>query len=403
MKKLITLSLLAAFASGASADDHPTKKGDWIGVFGQYYSADDNKPTNVAPLDDGFGLGGEAGFRFSEDWAARLELSYVDIDGKSGGQDDSGLMYGADALYFLKDDVMYLFGGLRQQHLDDTYRMASLGAGKHWAISDQLSLITEVATYYDFGQEFNDISVKLGLSYYFDKPTSSATPVKATTLTATDSDNDGVLDANDRCPNTAAGVKVDRNGCAMDSDGDGVLDGNDQCPSTPRGTEVDARGCKVVKDSDNDGVLDDKDQCPTTPAGDKVYPENGCTVFGEEDISISLKVLFANNSSTVTEPNHPDIVEFAAFMKRYGTAKATIEGHTSAVGAAAYNQTLSQQRAEAVKTLLVEEFGIRESRLNAVGYGESQLLNTANTPEAHRQNRRITATVSETIKVRQTK
>lgn len=401
MKKIITLSLLASMAGAAVADDKPQNDGDWIGVFGQYYSADDNKPVNTGPLDDGFGLGAEAGFRFTDDWAARLELSYLDIDGKSGANDDSGLMYGADAMYFLEDDVMYLFGGLRQQHLDETYRMASLGLGKHWEVSDKLRVITEVATYYDFGQEFNDVSLKLGLSYYFDKPTSSApTPAPAAPK---DSDNDGVIDANDKCPATAAGVKVDSMGCAMDSDGDGVLDSSDQCPSTPRGTVVDAKGCKVVNDSDNDGVKDDKDQCPATPAGDKVYPENGCTVFGEEDVSISLEVLFANNSSEVAEPNHPDIVEFAEFMKRYGTANATIEGHTSAVGSASYNQRLSQQRADSVKTLLVDEFGISADRLEAVGYGESQLLNTANTAEAHRQNRRITATVSETIKVRQTK
>ena len=114
MKKIITLSLLASMAGAAIADDKPQNDGDWIGVFGQYYSADDNKPVNTGPLDDGFGLGAEAGFRFTDDWAARLELSYLDIDGKSGANDDSGLMYGADAMYFLEDDVMYLFGGLRQ-------------------------------------------------------------------------------------------------------------------------------------------------------------------------------------------------------------------------------------------------------------------------------------------------
>jgi len=58
-----------------------------------------------------------------------------------------------------------------------------------------------------------------------------------------DSDGDGVADDMDRCPDTATGVKVDGNGCAMDSDNDGVPDSMDQCPQTPAGTKVDAKGC----------------------------------------------------------------------------------------------------------------------------------------------------------------
>ena len=57
---------------------------------------------------------------------------------------------------------------------------------------------------------------------------------------------------------------------AEDSDGDGVIDPNDKCPGTPAGTKVDADGCPVDGDADGDGVKDSKDQCPGTPAGAKV-------------------------------------------------------------------------------------------------------------------------------------
>lgn len=63
-----------------------------------------------------------------------------------------------------------------------------------------------------------------------------------------DADNDGVSDANDKCPGTAAGSTVDANGCSAaqrDTDGDGVNDALDKCPGTVPGTPVDAAGCAI--------------------------------------------------------------------------------------------------------------------------------------------------------------
>ena len=64
---------------------------------------------------------------------------------------------------------------------------------------------------------------------------------------------------------------------------------------------------------------------------------------------------------------------------------------------------LSSDRAEAFKTLLVEEYDIDATRLKAVGYGETQLLDTSNTAAANAKNRRIVVNVSETVKVKLTK
>lgn len=61
-----------------------------------------------------------------------------------------------------------------------------------------------------------------------------------------DADGDGVADARDACPGTAAGAEVDAQGCSAaqrDSDGDGVNDAADACPGTPAGVAVDASGC----------------------------------------------------------------------------------------------------------------------------------------------------------------
>ena len=72
-----------------------------------------------------------------------------------------------------------------------------------------------------------------------------------------DADNDGVSDHNDKCPNTPAGVMVDKNGCPLDKDNDGVADYLDACPDVA-GT-VALKGCP---DRDGDGVADKDDRCP---------------------------------------------------------------------------------------------------------------------------------------------
>ena len=135
-----------------------------------------------------------------------------------------------------------------------------------------------------------------------------------------DSDEDGVLDGNDRCPNTPLGTPVDADGCPIpepqDSDGDGVLDEDDRCPDTPLGTSVDADGCPISEpqDSDGDGVDDSVDQCANTPAG-TVVDSVGCPVtssggdFREESIYFLLTARFFNGDESNDYYNRDRITE----------------------------------------------------------------------------------------------
>ena len=147
-----------------------------------------------------------------------------------------------------------------------------------------------------------------------------------------------------------------------------------------------------MKDADNDGVADSMDLCLSTPKGDKVNT-SGCSVMVAEEIEVRLSALFANNSSVIQNPADVKFAEFADFLKRYPKATGVVEGHTSIVGTAAYNQLLSQKRAEAVKALLISRYGAPADRITALGFGESQPVNLANTPAAHRENRRIIGVV----------
>ena len=132
-----------------------------------------------------------------------------------------------------------------------------------------------------------------------------------------------------------------------DADGDGVLDSQDRCPNTPRGAIVDSTGCWAFS-----GLLFDYDQATIRPGYESLFDN-------------AINVLKQNPGLTVE-----------------------IQGHTDSHGSDAYNQTLSENRANTVKQHLVNN-GIAASRLATRGYGESQPVASNATSEGRAQNRRV--------------
>ena len=193
-----------------------------------------------------------------------------------------------------------------------------------------------------------------------------------------DSDGDGVPDHKDKCPDTPRGVKVDATGCPLDSDGDGVPDYLDKCPKTPEGVKVDATGCPL--DSDGDGVPDYLDECPDTPKGATV-DERGCWAFGG-------RVFFDTNKSEIKTDAIPLLAEAINIMKENPEMRVEIQGHTDSTGPDAYNQGLSERRANSIKEYLVSK-GIDSGQLEVRGYGESDPIASNETLEGRQKNRRV--------------
>jgi len=86
--------------------------------------------------------------------------------------------------------------------------------------------------------------------------------------------------------------------------------------------------------------------------------------------------------------------EAIEILKRNPDRQIVIEGHTDWTGPEEYNQSLSENRAEAVKSYLVES-GVEESRLSTVGYGESQPVAPNDTRDGRSRNRRVEMKVLE--------
>jgi outer membrane protein OmpA-like peptidoglycan-associated protein len=99
-------------------------------------------------------------------------------------------------------------------------------------------------------------------------------------------------------------------------------------------------------------------------------------------------LMFRKNSSRLSEQSKRNLDRLAETLVKYDKTKLIIEGHTDGTGSATHNQTLSEQRAQAV-ALYLSMRKIQPDRIKVSGYGETQPL-FANTTEAGRtQNRRV--------------
>ncbi|MFA6190780.1 MAG: OmpA family protein [Sulfurimonas sp.] len=164
-----------------------------------------------------------------------------------------------------------------------------------------------------------------------------------------------------------------------DHDHVGVANSIDNCPTTPEGRTVTNNGCEP--DGDEDGVLDIDDKCPDTPKLFKV-DSVGCPQ------TAILKVNFETNTYDIKDNYSEDIKKFAQFLKDNSGYNALISGHTDAIGSSESNMVLSQNRADAVMKVLIEE-GIDADRLSSIGEGENRPIADNILKDGRAENRRI--------------
>ncbi|WP_303649261.1 OmpA family protein [Chryseobacterium edaphi] len=158
-----------------------------------------------------------------------------------------------------------------------------------------------------------------------------------------DADNDGVCDDWDRQLDTPAGARVDGAGVALDADLDGVIDLYDKCVTVPGPVEND--GCPLT---------------PTATTGPVVETER--TMEGIE---------FDLNSDRILPSNTPILNNAVSYINSSNGAY-TVIGATDTRASDAYNQKLSERRANSVKNYLIKN-GVDSSKINAVGRGEKDL------------------------------
>jgi OmpA-OmpF porin, OOP family len=344
MKK--TVSVLSAAITALSLSAFTAQASDFeLGLGLPYYGFD-----NEIDLKDKHGYNLNFGYRFDAPFG--VELSYSEVKTRLESDSDADVKFKdlhLDGLWYLHNEgnvLPYAALGVGQQDISipDGYELGdgedkpmavNAGLGVKFHLHPRLRARIDGRWIHDLDNYFNHSAVTFGLGYVFGATETAAAPAPVVAAPAPkvdgDADNDGVKDSLDKCPETAAKLKVDT---------------------------------------------------------------DGCPVALTEEVSIDLKVQFATGSSVVEDQYLSEIKAVATFMEQYANSVVVVEGHTDSVGAAAANKTLSQSRADSVAKVLVDQFGVDSSRVKAMGYGEEKLLVAEKTKADQAANRRVVAKVS---------
>jgi OOP family OmpA-OmpF porin len=196
-----------------------------------------------------------------------------------------------------------------------------------------------------------------------------------------DTDGDGVSDKDDACPTTAGLAAF--GGCP-DTDGDGVEDRNDKCPTLAGA--IAGEGCP---DTDGDGVFNNIDKCPDVAGA---VANKGCPEIKKEviqKIALAAKgINFETGKAVITASSFKSLDDLVTLLNSYPGASVEIQGHTDNNGTPESNKTLSQDRANSVRRYL-SAGGVSEARMTAIGYGQEMPLADNKTEAGKTKNRRV--------------
>jgi outer membrane protein OmpA-like peptidoglycan-associated protein len=107
-------------------------------------------------------------------------------------------------------------------------------------------------------------------------------------------------------------------------------------------------------------------------------------------------VLFDTGKSTLRPEAREKLAKISGIVLAYPDLRLAIEGNTDSVGSDAMNQTLSEQRANAVRDYLMKQ-NIPATSMTAKGFGKTQPVASNDTAEGRQQNRRVEMVVSGSV------
>ena len=177
-----------------------------------------------------------------------------------------------------------------------------------------------------------------------------------------------------------ADLRDQLNKMKMDSDGDGVSDYFDKCPNTPKTVKVDGAGCPLPV---------------PPPTKDTTIVRNNTYIITGEDRKIVDEAVrnleFDFGKATIRERSFVYLNRVADLMNQKGI-QLKLAGHTDNVGSDAANLSLSRNRADAVKNYMINK-GVKSSKIEAEGFGESKPIESNKTASGRQKNRRVEFTI----------
>ena len=343
-KGLIAASALTVALAGPAVAQDEEARATYFSVLGTYSQFDDNRNVPGTDIDDGAGIHLILGQQRASGFGLELSLAADVIEtGADNGTDFYRAALGLDLIYGLGDREGFTpfaligagaaYNDVFPDSQDDYDWFANAGLGLVTGPLNKYGakLRFEVRYIYDaFQDSYDDYKAGLGVEFpLYGEPQVIEKVVEQVKI-----------------------VEVAGAGGLSDSDGDGIVDDKDQCPNTPAGTRVDGNGC---------------------PLGDTV------TLHG---------VTFETDSNRLRPDAQTILNDVYLIMDRYPEMIVEVAGHTDSIGPDAYNQDLSQRRAQAVLDYLADK-GVDANRMTAVGYGESEPVDSNDSKEGRERNRRV--------------
>jgi len=369
-KSLAVSSLIASLIATPSFADNANVEA-YLGAAHYFWDEDRN-------LDDANSLEGGIEVPISERVSLEAWLSDFEADIENSSNELDGRRYALGGLYHLTDNDSYRpfvsLGGAHQEfeanNTDADETLVYLGVGAKKIFDNNLILRGELLAMNSIDNELTDLGARIAIGYAFGRTTSAAAPVV------------------EKKPAPVASKAAPAPAEAKPE-------------PAPAAVPVAAAEPVIQKDSDNDGVIDANDKCSETDAAFKV-DANGCPIKLIKAIEIAMSVTFKSNSAEIAD-GQADIKNVADFLKKYTDTSITVEGHTDDRGRAAYNKQLSQRRADAIKEILTTDYAIDAARVTATGFGEEQPIMSNDTAEGRAANRRVVGEVSANIETHEAK
>ena len=360
MKKLFTtLALMLIIGIGVSQAQTVTDS--WAFGFGFTYPR--FVSVNIQPLNSNYGGFLSLQRNFSENVGLRLKVGYNHLEGEwndaylNPNTESTNIIKGdLDVLYYFvpcEPITPYLFAGISAglrtlknnatTSLDEneTALAFNLGGGVEWTIDSHWKILTEYGHHIMFNSELDGavipaepngrdtyMTLNLGALYYFGKgePSKKCEPCQGIT--------------------------------------------------------------QEMKDMTDYGKIEDmiKKHIPKEIIKEVVVEKNIIAV--SDDRLVLVGVNFAFDKSDLLPESYPVLDRAVRLLDNNSTVNVEIEGYTDYIGTEAYNQTLSEERAQTIKNYLVSK-GIAGSRLSTIGYGKGNPISTNDTEEGRAMNRRI--------------
>lgn len=110
----------------------------------------------------------------------------------------------------------------------------------------------------------------------------------------------------------------------------------------------------------------------------------------DDEIRVTMRneILFDYNSAALRSSSRDELREMASVFNEYRDTTIVVQGHADSTGSESYNQRLSERRANSVSGY-IEDLGVRGSRIDAMGFGESKPRASNASASGRQQNRRV--------------